>query len=621
MQCGIPSAARLTCIVQRCKAHHLLSSKSHDANAGVARHGTDTDSCVHQPGLLQASHLPSAGENKNAGDEPDEAAAAVFLATRSLLLSPPAPAPSPNGRGSGLTSSSSSHTITTIDTPAIDGTTTNTTTTTGVKERKDSLSTTTITDDKVSPSGPFDHQVHSEMPNTMQRGTAVRSPSPARLSTPQSVKSFRTVDSGYTAGSVDRTAYDALEAAVVEAQASPCPGTPVGQVLQKEAQQPQHVEQEPEQEQQQKPASQLTSPRRPQTPEDPIQALDALEDAVERVASLVPEVPASPEKKQQPQQQQESKQNQPWTKQASIPPRATKASQARISLAHGPKDAVPKYPSLGKPRTSLGGPNDVSSARNRVTSTASDRSTGSETSGAKKEVVIPHSKPRPMSMSFPAPPPPPKSRKPPTQSTFQLPGEAVAAKFKAAKEARLAQAAEAAKPKPFKARPVPASLGMGPAVRQTSSSLARECLITGKPVEQRSVSGPAEQRTASALGAHFRSTSSTTTSRTVSRAGLSSSHSAASSSSSTATTTLTAGASSQKSQGQAPPPKEVFSRASLFELAAAAEQEQKQKEEAVKRARAEAAERSRAISREWAERQRRKKAAAMASGGATPVPV
>jgi hypothetical protein len=55
---------------------------------------------------------------------------------------------------------------------------------------------------------------------------------------------------------------------------------------------------------------------------------------------------------------------------------------------------------------------------------------------------IPHSKPRPMSMSFPTPPPPPKSTKAATQATFQLPGEAIAAKLKVDKEARLLRQAE-----------------------------------------------------------------------------------------------------------------------------------------------------------------------------------
>jgi hypothetical protein len=52
------------------------------------------------------------------------------------------------------------------------------------------------------------------------------------------------------------------------------------------------------------------------------------------------------------------------------------------------------------------------------------------------------SKRRPISMSFPTPPPPPRSSKPPTKPTFQLPGEAVAAKLKAQKEERLRREAK-----------------------------------------------------------------------------------------------------------------------------------------------------------------------------------
>jgi hypothetical protein len=55
---------------------------------------------------------------------------------------------------------------------------------------------------------------------------------------------------------------------------------------------------------------------------------------------------------------------------------------------------------------------------------------------------IPHSKPRPMSISFPTPAPPSKSTKAATQATFSLPGEAIAAKLKADKEARLQRQAE-----------------------------------------------------------------------------------------------------------------------------------------------------------------------------------
>lgn len=87
----------------------------------------------------------------------------------------------------------------------------------------------------------------------------------------------------------------------------------------------------------------------------------------------------------------------------------------------------------------------------------------------RKEVVIPHSKPRPVSMSFPAPKLPMKSKKPLTQVNFTLPGEAMSAKFKAAREAKALKEAEEAKRRVFKARPAPSMVKKDPpVVRQTS---------------------------------------------------------------------------------------------------------------------------------------------------------
>lgn len=87
--------------------------------------------------------------------------------------------------------------------------------------------------------------------------------------------------------------------------------------------------------------------------------------------------------------------------------------------------------------------------RSSVRPSMAPRAGSSQSSERGAAANIPHSKPRPISMSFPTPPPPPKSTKVPTQSTFQLPGEAIAAKLKADKEARLqrqAEAGNAAKP-------------------------------------------------------------------------------------------------------------------------------------------------------------------------------
>lgn len=107
-------------------------------------------------------------------------------------------------------------------------------------------------------------------------------------------------------------------------------------------------------------------------------------------------------------------------------------------------------------------------------------SNDTDKSNEKREVSIPHSKPRPVGMKFPTPPPPAKSSKPPTKSTFMLPGEAVAAKLKAAKEAREKKDAEEDERKVFKARPAPKFAPVDGQVRQTKGSQLRQSLMVGK---------------------------------------------------------------------------------------------------------------------------------------------
>ncbi len=244
--------------------------------------------------------------------------------------------------------------------------------------------------------------------------------------------------------------------------------------------------------------------------------------------------------------------------------------------------------------------------------------------GEKKEVVIPHSKPRPISMSFPTPPPPPKSRKALTQSTFQLPGDAIAAKLKAAREARQQKEAEEVAKKPaFKARPVPSTLSKAPSVRQTNASRARESIMNGKDLKT-STSGTAP--------GHGRANSVATTRPSVMRASIVSTQSSkpavgkpsvplasAKPRASTAmaniskprdsTTASTGTRVTSTSKG-----KEVFNRAAVAKANAAKEKEER--EAAAKKARADAAERSRQLSREFAEKQKAKKAAAAARDAA-----
>jgi hypothetical protein len=445
--------------------------------------------------------------------------------------------------------------------------------------------------------------VKPDMPIAVQNA---RSPSPVRLSTPQSQKSFSTVDSGYSASK-----YDDLEAAAIQAQVTPRSLSTVKYTLEDSVHANTAIQDNGD--------AQLTPPGSAKsldyTFDESLREIELLEKAVNAISPRAPvsrpiettscEPAPTPSEtlEQASPEKSESKKSNPIV-------RATKASQARISLAHGPKDA-PRAPALGRPRQSIA-PSDHAGSRS-VSETSADGLT------PKKEVIIPHSKPRPMSMAFPAPAPLMKSAKAPTQSTFQLPGEVVAAKLKAAKEARLAKEAEEMKKKPFKARPVPASLSKAPTVRQTNSSIAREQAINGKPIEL--VNGHYNRPTSVASNnAHSRSAS---ISRSQHLPSKTSAPSQLRSSTAMAFHSLRANdenarppsvAQSQRSGSGGSSStvviskgKEVYNRPA--QLLAAAEQERREKEEATRKARAEAAARSRALSREWAEKQKAKKAA------------
>ncbi|KAF8544072.1 hypothetical protein BDD12DRAFT_801582 [Trichophaea hybrida] len=113
---------------------------------------------------------------------------------------------------------------------------------------------------------------------------------------------------------------------------------------------------------------------------------------------------------------------------------------------------TPSSPKVAKRTTSVS--SQVSMATippKRAPSTSSQASTAST-------VVIPHSKPRAIGITFPPPPPPIKSSKPPTVSNFELPGEVFARKIQAQKEERRKRMeGEEMKRKEFKARPAPKS--------------------------------------------------------------------------------------------------------------------------------------------------------------------
>jgi hypothetical protein len=174
---------------------------------------------------------------------------------------------------------------------------------------------------------------------------------------------------------------------------------------------------------------------------------------------------------------------------------------------------------------------------------------------------------RPISM-----PPPPKSTKPVTKPTFQLPGEATALKLKAQKEERLKrmEEAEAAK-KAALAAPARKPI----AHRPRNSLLVKDAPGISIPPPSKT---DAPQRSASTVSVNRNSAVLVENGKP---------------------TVVPVDAGALKAKG-----KQVFNRDKLEKDAA--ERERREKEEAAKKARAEAAERGRIASREWAERQRKK---------------
>jgi len=198
----------------------------------------------------------------------------------------------------------------------------------------------------------------------------------------------------------------------------------------------------------------------------------------------------------------------------------------------------------------------------------------------------PQPKPRPVSICMP--PPTVKSTKPLTKATFQLSGDAVAAKLrtqreerqKREEEAEAAKKAAASKPRPTIRKPVALPSRAAPGV------------TIPPPPKLDSLQPPPPQRSTSLASKR----SSVQLSRSVSDSTNGSSRNSLLIAKATVTPV---DAVQQKLKGR-----EVFNRDKMEKEAK--ERERREKEEAAKQARAQAAERGRIASREWAEKQRRK---------------
>jgi hypothetical protein len=192
---------------------------------------------------------------------------------------------------------------------------------------------------------------------------------------------------------------------------------------------------------------------------------------------------------------------------------------------------------------------------------------------------------RPISM-----PPPPKSTKPLTRPSFQLPGEAAAARLKAQKEARLKRIEEAEAAKKAAAS---APLRKPIAHRPRESLLVRDTPGVSIPPPPQN---DAPQRSTS-IASKRSSIGGAPVSRSVSTSSANRSSVVLAEGGKSTVTPVDAAALKVKG-------KQVFNRDRMEKEAM--ERERREKEEAAKRARAEAAERGRIASREWAERQKKK---------------
>ena len=389
--------------------------------------------------------------------------------------------------------------------------------------------------------------------------------------------------------------------------------------------------------------------------EESIEAIDALEEAIEEVGKAIPgldslesDVKSSRKKPSVTRAKLNTKSTAAKAKPLSNKP-STKSSKVSRnpnspkSLKKGPHTAAESKPHPGPARPSH--------SRSASVRTVSSKGTDTKSKTSASEVTdYLASKRRPISVSFPTPPPPTKSSKPPTKPIFQLPGEVIAAKLKAQREERQKrEEEEAAKKRDLKARPAPARKIITPiAVKHTTASKARESLMHGGNPElsekENKTAGPgatvprlkrtssisttmsgkrqsaiiATSRRASSLlnrpastlpgsGSDERNTPTANHERppfTTSTSTMSN----ASKRLSTATavqviksTVTPADVATQRIKAR-----EIFNRDKVEKEER--ERQRREKEEAAKKARAEAAERGRIASREWAERQKVKKA-------------
>lgn len=215
-----------------------------------------------------------------------------------------------------------------------------------------------------------------------------------------------------------------------------------------------------------------------------------------------------------------------------------------------------------------------------------------------------------------------KSTKPTTKPQFELPGEAYSRRKREAHEARLkAQEEEERKRREFKARPISKSFSSRTLPRDTAASRARQNKTTGEGSDS-SHSATISKRN-SLVGAHRPSISDiqkvhVTGSSPRTRAPPAPLTRKASSHPHGPRAAMQRTVSDSDHEMQRQRAKELYERDAMY--TAEIEKEKREREAAAKRSREEAAEKGRQASREWAEKQKAKKASEASSDrGTDPV--
>ncbi|CAK7273887.1 hypothetical protein SEPCBS57363_005878 [Sporothrix epigloea] len=214
------------------------------------------------------------------------------------------------------------------------------------------------------------------------------------------------------------------------------------------------------------------------------------------------------------------------------------------------------------------------------------------------------------------PKPSAKSSKPPTVSTFELPGEAISRRKREEHEAKVKQQMkEEEKRREFKARPIRLNNTPISVPRETISSRARtnRASVDSEAASARTtLSVPSSAPQANRRRSELESSNNTRLEQTPRGRGTSLKRlSTAAGSVSRATSTSTCSVSGKRStflsedvQNQKLRGREILQRDSI--LSSHREREKREREAITKQARQQAAERSRALSREWAEKQKLK---------------